>query len=91
MVFRISAALARARELIWGPIFGHFPQKCERFLNFCKFTLKKFEVQSPDFLCNDFLCLVWGVQADGAHGARARVLQRTADRRAAGEYAPNEE
>ena len=62
MVFRISAALTRARELIWEPVFGHSGEKCERFLNFCDFTFKKFEVLGLDFLCNDFLCLVWGVR-----------------------------
>ena len=53
MVFRIFAALTRARELIWGPVFGHFPEKCERFLNFCNFTFKKCQVQSLTFLSNN--------------------------------------
>ena len=61
MVFRIFAELTRAREIIRGPVFSHFPEKCERFLNFCNFAFKKFEVQSLDFLCNNFLCLVWGL------------------------------
>ena len=30
-------------------------------MDFCDFTFKKFEVLGLDFLCNDFLCLVWGV------------------------------
>ena len=62
MLFRISAALTRALELIWEPVFGYSREKCERFLNVCDFTFKKFEVLGLDFLCNDFLCVVWGVR-----------------------------
>ena len=61
MVFRISAALTRARELIWGPFFGIFSEKLEQLLNSCNFALEKLEVQSLDFLCNNFLIAVWGV------------------------------
>ena len=40
MVFRIFAALTRARELIRGPVFGHFHEKCERLvILFCEFLL----------------------------------------------------
>ena len=35
--------------------FGHFCEKCERFLNFSNFALKKFRVQGLDFLSKDFL------------------------------------
>ena len=58
MVFRIFAALTRARELIWGPIFCQVPKKCERLLNVCNFALKKLEVQSLDVLCGNVLFLV---------------------------------
>ena len=65
MVFQIFAALTRARELIWGPVFGHFPEKCERFVIFCNIALKKLEVRSLNFLFNNFLFAVWGVRGGG--------------------------
>ena len=49
-VFQLSPQVVRAQELIWGPVFGYFREKCERFLNVCNFALKKFEAQSLDFL-----------------------------------------
>ena len=42
---RISAHLARALELVWGPISVLFGERRERFLNFSKFALKTFRVQ----------------------------------------------
>ena len=30
-VFRLLVFLARAPELVWGPIFGRFREKCEGF------------------------------------------------------------
>ena len=59
MGFRIFAALTRARELISRPVFGSFSKKWGRFLNFCNFTFKKFQVQSPNFLSNKFLNVSW--------------------------------
>ena len=35
--------------------FAHFCEKCERFLNFSNFALKKFRDQGLDFLSKDFL------------------------------------
>ena len=56
-VLRLSAVLTRALELVWGPVFGHFPEKCLRFLIFFNFALKKFEAQSLNFLSNNFVFL----------------------------------
>ena len=46
---------------VWEPIFVSFREKCEQFLIFCDFALKKFRVQSLDFLIKNFLIVVLGV------------------------------
>ena len=60
-VSRLSTVLTRALELVWGPIFGNFREKCLRFLNFSNFALKTFRVQGLDFLSTDFLSKAEGV------------------------------
>ena len=54
----IAVGVGRAED---SRVICHSREKCKRFLNFCDFSFKNFEVQGLDFLCTDFLCLVWGV------------------------------
>ena len=44
------------------PDFGHFCEKCERFLNISNFRMKKSSHQSLNFLSGSFLCGSWGVK-----------------------------
>ena len=60
-VSRLSTVLTRALGLVWGPIFGHFREKCLRFLFFSDFALKKIRVQGLDFLSKDFLSKTQGL------------------------------
>ena len=61
MNFWIFAALVRARELVWGPMLGHVPEKRARFVLFCNVVFKKYEVQSLDLVFNNCFFLYLGV------------------------------
>ena len=54
---RLSPQVARALELVWDPVFGHFREKCAGFSDFCNFDFKKSTSLGLYFLSNIFLCV----------------------------------